>query len=86
MISLSTDDTGIVLPPPGDILRARRPSFWDLPDDVFKGRVVYYNLLQMYVTKKQVKMDYNLDIEWPPDETVYFNLSLLLNRPRSPCK
>ncbi|XP_026315918.1 uncharacterized protein LOC113227238 [Hyposmocoma kahamanoa] len=35
-ISLSTEDIGIALPPPGDMLRARRPSFWDLPDDVFK--------------------------------------------------
>lgn len=39
-ISLSPEETGIALPPPGDMLRARRPSFWDLPDDVFKGRVV----------------------------------------------
>ncbi|XP_059045955.1 uncharacterized protein LOC131841647 [Achroia grisella] len=33
------EELGIVLPPPGDTLRARRPSIWELPDDVLSAPV-----------------------------------------------
>ncbi|KAJ2945043.1 hypothetical protein O0L34_g1939 [Tuta absoluta] len=35
-LARNQDGRASPLPPPGDTLRAKRPSFWDLPDDVFK--------------------------------------------------
>ncbi|KAM3958412.1 uncharacterized protein ACR2FA_007563 [Aphomia sociella] len=34
------EELGIILPPPGDTLRARRPSIWELPDDMLSAPVL----------------------------------------------
>ncbi|KAL4713655.1 hypothetical protein ACJJTC_004186 [Scirpophaga incertulas] len=34
VLKLTDQVSGEVLPPPGDTLRARRPSIWELPDDI----------------------------------------------------
>ncbi|XP_031767035.2 uncharacterized protein LOC116413245 [Galleria mellonella] len=34
------EELGTILPPPGDTLRARRPSIWELPDDVLSAPVL----------------------------------------------
>jgi hypothetical protein len=43
-VKLRDQELGNILPPPGDTLRARRPSIWELPEDMMMGTFILFGI------------------------------------------